>query len=732
MTTQTADPVSIEIHRKALENITTEMAIALTRTSGSPVVYEVQDFATSLLDTDGEQLAMSATVLLHAGSSLLGTVAIIESLNGASPREGDGWIVNDSFSAGAQHQGDVAIIMPTFYAGEHVGWAFTNVHVLDVGGMGVSGFAPGAKTVFDEGVRFPATRVMRDGELEQEWVDYIRANVRIADLVINDLRAMIAANNVAQRKLVELIDRFGLADYKEFCEINKSLTEEAFRARIGRLPDGYYETAEWLEYDGNARAELMEMRVRMQIEGSEMRFWLTGSPQTQGFVNCAKGVVYGAVMSAILTTLGYGDLPFSAGIWRPIEIDLGEPGSIVNAVPPAPVTSGHAAGGVRVTRAVKDVLDQACGLSEDPVLRSRVGAQAHDSIVLNPLEGIGHGGVPTVVFFMDLTTGHGGGAQSAFDGQDSYGLTCTPGVGLPNVETNEAQQPALYLWRRLVPQSGGPGAFRGGQALDLAYAVYETDVLSGAICCGCAETPAHGVAGGHPGAGATWSSYHDTNLAELLAAGRQPLESALEGEVPVQKSNEGRLELREHEVIRMRGGGGGGLGDPLLRDPEIVAKDVRDGYVTPEHAEAVYGVALGADRELDPAASIELRERLRRDRIGAEPSAELRPPADAGVAVRVDEDGEHWCCGSCGSQLGAATANWRETASTRERPLAEAFAELEMAVRDRVEEPRVMLAERFCPSCAGLLSADLFPEGFAGYPAPRLGTPEVEPLGVPA
>jgi N-methylhydantoinase B len=730
METQTADPVSIEIHRKALENITSEMAIALTRTSGSPVVYEVQDFATSLLDTDGEQLAMSATVLFHAGSSLLGTRAIIDSLDGARPSEGEGWIVNDSFDGGAQHQGDVAIIMPTFYEGEHVGWAFTNVHVLDVGGMGVSGFAPGAKTVFDEGVRFPAIKVMKDGELDAEWVKYLRANVRIADLVINDLRAMIAANNVAQRKLVELIDRFGFEDHQEFCRINKTLTEEAFRSRIAKLPDGVFETAEWVEYDGHSAAELLEMRCRLEIKGTEMLFSFTGAPQTTGFVNAAKGVVHGAVMSAILTTLGYGDLPFNAGLWRPVSIEIGEPGTIVNAVSPAPVTSGHATCGVRVTRASKDVLVQACGLSEDPVLRSRVAAMAHDSIVLNPLAGIGHGGVPTVVFFMDLTTGHGGGAQTSFDGQDSYGLTSTPGVGLPNVETNEAHQPALYLWRRLVPQSGGPGMFRGGQALELAYSVYETDLLDGAVTAGCTETPARGVAGGYSGAGSSWSSYHETNLEQLLSEGRQPLPAALEGEAPHQKSNEGRLELRENEVIRMRGGGGGGLGDPLLRDPDLVAKDVRDGYVTESHAKTVYGVALDGDGEADANASAKLRLQLRRDRLGADPAQTANAPRDAGVSVVVD--GEGWCCGHCEHALGPVSENWRESAHSHERPIAEAYEEREMAVRDRLESPRIMLAERFCPGCASLLAADLFPEGFSGYVAPRLGSPDVAPLEVPA
>ncbi|MBK5218414.1 MAG: hydantoinase B/oxoprolinase family protein [Thermoleophilia bacterium] len=730
MKTQTADPVSIEIHRKALENITSEMAIALTRTSGSPVVYEVQDFATSLLDVDGEQLAMSATVLFHAGSSLLGTQAIIESLDGASPSEGEGWIVNDTFEGGAQHQGDVAIIMPTFYQGDHVGWAFTNVHVLDVGGMGVSGFAPGAKTVFDEGVRFPATKIMRDGELDPEWVKYISANVRIADLVINDLRAMIAANNVAQKKLVDLIDRFGFEDFREFCEINKTLTEEAFRSRIAKLPDGVYETAEWVEYDGQRKAELLELRCRLEVRDTDIHISFTGVPQTTGFVNAGKGVVYGAVMCTILTTLGYGDLPFNAGIWRPITIDLGEPGTIVNAVSPAACTSGHANCGVRVTRAAKDVFDQACGLSDDPVLRSRVGAMAHDSIVLNPLAGIGHGGVPTVVFFMDLTTGHGGGAQSIFDGQDSYGLTCTPGVGLPNVETNEAQQPALYLWRRLVPQSGGPGTFRGGQALELAYTVYETDLLDGAVTAGCTETPARGVAGGLPGAGSSWSSYHDTNVEQLLEEGRQPLKKVLEGDEPTQKNNEGRIELQETDVIRMRGGGGGGLGDPLMREPELVARDVRDRYIDSAHAETVYGVVLDGD-EADADATEKRRAQIREQRLGAAPSQSASAPRDVGVSVVVDAD-EDWCCAYCEHSLGSLSANWRDSATVNERPLVEAYAELDMGVRDRVEAPRVMLAEHFCPACAGLLVADLYPEGFSGYVAPRLGAVDVAPLEVPA
>ena len=172
MATTTYDPVSVEIHRKALENITTEMAITLTRTSGSPVVYEVQDFVTCLMDKAGEHLSMSSTLIFHAGSSLVGTQAVIAAAEREGElRPGDGWVVNDPYESGAMHQGDVAIIMPQFFEDEHVGWAFSNVHVADIGGMGISGFAPGAVSVYDEGLRFVPTKIVRDGVLEPAWAD---------------------------------------------------------------------------------------------------------------------------------------------------------------------------------------------------------------------------------------------------------------------------------------------------------------------------------------------------------------------------------------------------------------------------------------------------------------------------------------------------------------------------------------------------------------------------------
>ncbi|MBS1889223.1 MAG: hydantoinase B/oxoprolinase family protein [Actinobacteria bacterium] len=720
MATTTYDPVSVEIHRKALENITTEMAIALTRTSGSPVVYEVQDFVTCLMDRAGEHLSMSSTLIFHAGSSLVGTQAVIA----AAEREGDlspgdGWVVNDPFESGAMHQGDVAIIMPQFYAGDHVGWAFSNVHVADIGGMGISGFAPGAVSVFDEGLRFVPTKIVKDGMLDPSWVEHFKSNVRVADLVLNDLRGMIAANNVAQMKLTEVIDRFGLARFVEYCEINKQLTEDAFRERIEKLPDGVYEAVDWIEFDGHGEDNLYEVRVTLEVADSDLRFSFRGDEQANAFVNGTKGVVYGCLMTTILTALAYGDLPFNAGMWRPLTIDIGPPGTVVNAVPPAALSAGHSIAGLRVIRSVRDVLNQACGLSQDPVLRGRVAGIAADGTGLYPLTGKGHGGVPTVVFFMDNATGNGGGAQSIGDGQDCYGATCMPGVGLNSIETNEALQPALYLWRRLVPNSGGPGIHRGGQGLEIAFSIHDSEGLDGAMTLLVSEAPSQGTGGGHAGGTGSWAPTHGTNVVESLAAGEQLDATTLTGRTPRVPSNLGRLVLSRGDVLRVAGNGGGGVGDPLLRDAAQVARDVADRYVTADNARDAYGVTLAGDGSVEVDATAELRAKIRRERIDADPEREQGGPETPGVAVVIGDEHD-WRCAYCDSDLGPADEDWRERATRRHGEAVARFAAVDMYVKPREGESTFVVDEYFCPGCAGLLRSHVYPRGSAPVSMPKL------------
>jgi N-methylhydantoinase B len=714
------DILAAEVHRKAIEDLTNEMAITLLRTSGSPVVIEASDFSTCLMDTTPEQLGFAAYVAFHFATSLIGTERICELVaeSGEEIRPGDGWLVNDAHFGGAAHPGDVAVITPMFYGSEHLGWGFANMHVLDVGGSGIGGIAPGAHDMWSEAVLFPASRIIHDGAVEREWEQFMMANSRAPGPVLNDIRSMIAANNVGNRKLNEIVDTFGLRRHQEFCAINKELTEEVLRNRIDAMPDGVYEAFEWVEFDGHEGADqLLPISMRLTVDGSDLRFVLAGAPQIDGFVNGGKGAVWGQIATAILTTLAYGDIPVNGGMWRPIHIDLGEPGTIVNPIPPAPVSSGHTEAAIRACKLTKDVLSQALALSNDPVLRGRIGAKGHDGTPVTALFGSNQHGGTSVILYLDNVTGIGGGAQAVQDGQDMYGVTAMTGCGMSDVETHEAQDPLLFLWRHVVPNSGGPGTFRGGQGLEQAFSIAYADRMGGPAWTSCAELPASGFGGGFPGAASTFYLIRDANVADLLHAGQLPLPGRVEGKKEATRSKVGHVPYSRNDVSVVVSGGGGGVGDPLLREPEVVADDVAAGWITRDHAVAAYGVQLTDDGELDAEKTAALREDIRRRRIGRDPVKPLTAPASVGVSVRRTVDGG-WECASCTEPLGSAGTNWRERAIVVETEIAERYAQLRMNVRPRTEEPKVVMREHYCPSCAAALTVDVVTADTPMVPAP--------------
>jgi N-methylhydantoinase B len=515
-----------------------------------------------------------------------------------------------------------------------------------------------------------------------------------------------------------VVDEFGLEAHRQYCEINMDLSEQVMRERIERIPDGTYEAVDWNEFDGHEGPDqLLELRLKLEVDGSDLRYSYSGVPQIDAFVNSTMGPMFGQAMTGLMTVLVYGDLPVNGGLWRPINVDIGEPGTIVNAVPPAPVSNAHSEVGMRACKLSKDVLCQALALSEDPVLRGRIAGQHQDGFPGNALFGNNqHGGV-SVVFYPDNAIGAGGGAQSIMDGQDAYGLTCTTGGGIPDIENHEGADPVLFLWRRLIPNSGGPGQMRGGQALDQAYAVHYGDLMAGPGFNACAQVPPHGVGGGYPANAGIFYPVRNTNIAELLEKGVLPVRERMEGDQESVRSKLTHLKLGHDDVFVALSGGGGGLGDPLLRDPAAVARDVAFEYTTVDHAGDVYGVVLDS-AEVDEAATATKRAEIRAARIGGAPSAELREPDTIGVSL-VLRDGA-WACGSCSERLADADGNWREGATLAEAPIAERYAEMGMQVRDRTEAPRVMLREHFCPSCAMSLGVDVATEDLETLKAPSV------------
>lgn len=711
MTTAAPDPstydvIGVEVHRKAMEQIAREMGITLVRTSGSPVVTDAKDLSCTILDENTEQIGFSGFVAFHVSTSVLAVEAVLRNYPLEDIAPGDGFVANDPHSSGAIHQGDVGIVMPYFKDDQLVGWGYVNEHLLDVGGASVSGFAPSATDVFSESLRFPGVRVMRDHKLSPDWELFLAGNVRAPVPVVNDVRSMIAALHTGERRYLQALDEYGLEKHREYCAINKALTEQTIRSRIRLLPDGVYRANEWVEYDGQGVAELHEMSLEMVVEDDEITFRFRGVPQVPAYINGAVPAMLGQTMTTVGMMFLY-DVPINAGLWPAFHFDLGPQGTIVNSVPPAPVSQSHMETGMRVNRVVANLLAQAMSLSPDPGIRGRVSGQPNNGACCFVAAGVERStGRPTVVFPVSPAGPLGGPAQSTGDGLDTYSTQCTPGFNMPSVETDESTGPLRVLWRRVIPSSGGAGETQGGHGGSSAIAIRGADQMAGAAFNGVAEVPPGGAGGGYPGAATGYHIQTGAELDALMAAGAPVGPDSIGGAHKEMPAKTGNLILNENDVFIVKAGGGGGLGDPLLRGADMVAKDVRDGYVFPEVARDVYGVVIAAAGTVDAAATEEARAAIRRERIGGEPKR--APSADkreVGVSVVV-RAGE-WTCAACGEGLGPNSGNFREACVGRETVASELFEARQMQVRARKDGPVVVIAEHFCPGCATCLRTDV-------------------------
>jgi len=310
--TQTLDIIDIEVHSKSVRNMANEMAITLMRTSGSPSVTEALDFSTCILDRNAEQLAFAGFVTFHISTAIGGVRAVLEHHPIEDLRPGDGFLCNDPHTSGAVHQGDLGIVMPLFYGDQVVGFGYVNEHVLDAGGSAVSGFAPEAHDNYAEALNFNAVRVVHDYQIDAEWESFIGNNVRLRRIVLNDIRSMIAANRAGERRLQKMLDGIGFERFTQLNEAAKDLSEKAMRDVISKIPDGTYESEDWVEYDARGPQEFFNVRCRLVIEGDEMTIQYRGDPQTDSFVNGAWPAVVGQSWSCLLSQLCY-DIPVNAG-----------------------------------------------------------------------------------------------------------------------------------------------------------------------------------------------------------------------------------------------------------------------------------------------------------------------------------------------------------------------------------------------------------------------------------
>ncbi|WP_158641427.1 hydantoinase B/oxoprolinase family protein [Amycolatopsis eburnea] len=641
------DAVDVEILAKALDNIAAEMGLVMMRASGSPAIAEAYDFSTFIADAEGDVISYAGFITVYLGAARQAVRHLLETYPRDRIRPGDVFLCNDPYTTGNAHAVDVGVVRPIFVGGELTAWCWAEAHVNDFGGFAPGGMNPIATEAYGEPLRLPGIKIVDQGEPVEDLWRLIETNIRVPDLVLNDIRCLIAACHRCDERLRDLVERHGPETFRRRVEAAKDLAEQAVRRRIADLPNGTYTAEEYAEHNGHTD-ELYPVRCTLTVEDDHLTFDLSESaPQTDGYINVSAATAFGAVVTPVLSGL-LPDLPINQGTLRPLTV-LTSPGTLCDARLPAPTGAGHVETGFRIGKVVTRLLGDLQAASGNPFVRDHVMAPWQDSWSASFFYAPDEQG--RLVPFPDMNGGgSGAGAQAVADGMDVSGVLAQPQNSIPDIEVNELAYPVLYLWRRLNPDSGGPGRFRGGAGIDLAFTPWYTVGGQESVMAACWQVPPAGVFGGYPGSASGASLVTGAKVDVALAAGGIP-GSVADFAVPARAlaGKQFGLPVGPGDVIHLRVGGGGGYGDPLERDPAAVAEDVARGAVTALAARRSYGVVLGPSGMPDPAATDAERARQRAERRGWPREGEFavrRGP----VSARLAERGQ-WCHHRAGIEL---------------------------------------------------------------------------------
>ena len=603
------DPITFSIIRHRLFRVVEEAVITLKHVSGSAITNEGHDLMVSLYRADGSLLMGGVGFLHHLTSASEACKAIIRRFEG-DIEEGDIFLLNDPYTA-ALHTYDVYLVAPIHHAGKLIAWSACSVHVFDIGAMNPGGFAPDATDIFSEGFSSPGTKLVSRGRLHQDVWDTLLNMVRGPEMVALDLRSMIACNNVARERMLTLVDKYGPQTVDQAFRQLIEQSEQRLRERLRELPDGRWQSRQYLEVKG----EVFRVVLTMTKSDDSLVFDFTGSsPQSRFSVNCSKWASLGGLFAPLFPLLCY-DIVWNEGVIRPITMIAPE-GSIVNCTRPAPVS-------VATVGAIQSVNNAACSTIGKMLMASEKYADEATSVwhanhfAIFMFGNNQHGRL--AIGILTETFAGAGGARTFADGVDLGGEIPNPISRMANVETIEATFPIRYLFRRRLQDSGGPGFYRGGAGGELAIVPHDAPdggmhyVVSGK---GTKFPQSEGLAGGLPGGvnDYVWVKAPTTGAnADPFA---QNLSDMAGEKVPV---SWGVFPLMGQDALYVRWNGGGGIGDPLTRDPQAVAHDVVDRVVSPDAAAQVYGVVLGSGG-VDPDATQQRRAALRRTRLAREPA----------------------------------------------------------------------------------------------------------------
>ena len=567
------DPITLEILWRRLISVVDEADSTVARTAFSSLLRDAHDYTCMFTDRKGRELAQGSFATPgQSGAMALGIKNLVNKLPAGSYKPGDVFITNDPWAL-AGHLNDVCVMSPIFYKGKIVAFTACVFHHSDVGGR----VSSDNHEVFEEGLFIPLVKLYDAGVLNESVLDMIRWNVRTPDEVIGDIRSQIAANHVCTEKICQMLQDNNLEDLDDLADEVIGRTEKSMRESIGKIPDGIYR-AEGIVEQMEGRADIV-IKAAIEVKGSDIIVDLDGSsPQVDWGGNVVYNFTYAYVHMAVKSMFD-PYIPNNDGCARPITLKIPE-GTVVNCRFPAAVAAR-----MQIGHFMTEIIYRALAKA---VPNQVIAASGGTPATMNVFYGRRKDGKP---WHSVIIRGGGMGASASADGH-YVSIFPANGANTP-VEIFESDTPLIVEKRELLTDSGGAGKMKGGLGRRVVFRIPEDEYapmppVNLGIQSGRYRYPPEGLFGGKHGA-----------KAQFLVSG--------------QPGNPfGLTRMKPGDVIIMDAAGGGGFGDPLDRDPEMVREDVIQGYVSLEKAKEDYGVVLDpATMKADLAATEELRKSMR-------------------------------------------------------------------------------------------------------------------------
>ena len=560
--------------------------------------------------------------------------------------EGDVFLVNDPYNGGGLHAQDVIVHIPVFLEGRLAAWVGASAHMMDMGGMVPGSFSTSATEVYQEAFRMPPVRLYCRGEEQGDIWAILRNNIRLPDVVEMDMRSLIAGATVVQNQVLRIMADFSQDVFQEAVKTLSDLTEQEVRRRIAELEPGVYTTRSWTEWT----EEFYHVPCALTVGDGRLIFDFRGaSPQTKHYFNSMPDVIKSLLGVGLAPYIARG-LPFNEGLFRAFEV-VTDPGSILDAQPPAPIGGPHLEVGQNAMEVGVRALNLAIAASPDARAYSHLsGPSSSSGSALHTLSGLGLKGEPQGWIMLE---GALGGASAAHDRDGIEFSRELVGNGqlidLVDVEVLESWYPIKFERRELRPGTGGAGEFCSGRPTSFAFSVDGTDELSLTIMGNRERLPIAGSAGGLPG-----------NIT------RFSVRRSADGSVEPLACHQDGIHLGRGDMLMLSVSNGGGWGDPLLRDSALVERDVSRGLFTREEAETVYGVVVGNPAATDTMRAAVLTARLANAEPAPQPliwSPELRAKAEGiggPIAAGIDQRGSVAVCTRSGAPLALSPGQWMD------------------------------------------------------------------------